>query len=320
MDHSTDRDHIELAAIVGAAWERRRELHADPDTDAYRVLHGWTEGALGLEIDRYGDGAIIRHGPDYGARLDEIAAALEARHRFAWMVAKPRGGEPRVLRGPVPERCEVQDAGLVFTIEPGRRGNPGLFLDSRPVRRWIRDHAAGRRVLNLFAFTGSLGVAAAAGGAARVTHVDAVRSALELCRENHQQNGVPVDDRDLVRVNVYQHLRKAGAGRRRFDAVIVDPPPLKAIAKRTDRTPGGHGIHGLAPLVTRLLEPGGWVVCLFHHDPRSHDALEAEFQAAAAVPLEVMWRGTSGDDFPETEPTRKLRVSAFTMTIQRTPS
>lgn len=200
---------------------------------------------------------------------------------------------------------------LRFAIEPARPGNPGLFLDARPARAWIRAHSRGRRVLNLFAFTGSLGVAAAVGGAASVTHADSARTALRACRHNHELNRVPMDDRDLARVNIYQHLRRKAAARQRFDAIIVDPPPLTGLALRSDRTPGKRGPFALAPLVSRMLAPGGWILCFFHRDPRAPEEFEQEFVDAAGVPLDVIWRGQSGPDFPETSPARKLRLAAL---------
>ena len=200
---------------------------------------------------------------------------------------------------------------LFRSNSPGRPANPGLFLDARPARAWIRAHVGGRRVLNLFAFTGSLGVAAAVGGAREVVHVDSVRHALDMCRANHALNGMPVDDRSLARINVYQHLRKGQAARQKFDAVIVDPPPLKEHALRTDRTPGERGLAALAPLVARMLAPGGWALFFLHHGDKTREQLERELVDAAGVPLEVMWRGEQGPDFPESEDSRKLRLTAF---------
>jgi 23S rRNA (cytosine1962-C5)-methyltransferase len=303
---------VDLAAAITAAWERRAALHADAELDAYRLFHGGQEGFAGLKIDRYGDAAFLTCKTDAAARLDEVVAALDACRRFPLLVARTRQDGPQLVRGQMPaEPLVVREHGLRFLIEPRRPANPGLFLDARPARAWIRANAAGRRVLNLFAFTGSLGVAAAVGGAREVVHVDSVVRALELCRANHALNGVPIDARSVARINVYQHLRKAQAGRQRFDAVIVDPPPLNEHALRSDRTPGGRGIAALAPLVARMLAPGGWLLFFLHHGERSRDELERELLAAAQVPLEVLWRGESGIDFPEADDTKRLRLTAF---------
>lgn len=307
---------VSLQESIAAAWNARASLHEAPALDVYRVFHGWGEGCPGLAIDRYGEVATIEYRAEVADRLDEIVAGLDACRRFAHIVARPRGQDAFVLRGAQPDAPPrapviVCEHGLRFAVEPLRPRNPGLFLDARPARAWLRENGRDRRVLNLFAFTGSLGVAAVAGGARSVVHVDSVPSALAVCRENHGLNGLPVDDRALARVNVYQHLRRQSAGRQRMGGIILDPPPLTGQALRTDRTPGDRGVLGLVPLVTRMLEPGGWLLCFFHHDARSHEDLEREVASASQVPLEVTWRGTSGPDFPENDVHRKLRMTAF---------
>lgn len=301
---------MSLRQHLRAAWDRRTALHADAGTDAYRIFHGWAEGCPGLEIDRYGSAALVA----YKSHVTEIEAACQALaelHPFEVIVAKPRGADPVAVRGAMPEgSIEVREDGLRYLIEPWRPGNPGLFLDARAARAWIRAHSSGRRVLNLFAFSGSLGVAAAAGGALSVTHVDMQRGSLERCRANHRLNALRLDDRDLMRGNVYQHLRKAATGRRRFGALIVDPPPITP-SQHSDRTPGGRGLTTLAPLCARMLEPGGWMLCFLHRAEGDRAAREAEILTAAERPLEVIWRGESGDDFPETDRRYKLMLVAF---------
>lgn len=319
-----------LQQSIEAAWKRREALHAAPALDAYRVFHGWDEGEAGpeprlepgpepgpesglepgLEIDRYGDVLTIELRARHRDRLPEIVAALDACRRFDCIVARPRGDRPFALRG-APAEHVVQEHGLRFLVDPLRPGNPGLFLDARPARAWVRANSHGRRVLNLFAFTGSLGVAAAAGGALSVVHADSARSALDACGRNHALNELPIDARGLARMNIYQHLRRQAAGRQRLDGIIVDPPPLTGPALRSDRSPGGRGVIALAPLVARMLAPGGWMLCFFHHAPRDREALEAAVLDAAGVRLDVLWRGESGPDFPESDPHRKLRLTAF---------
>lgn len=303
---------VSLQESIAAAWRARASLHESADLDVYRVFHGWGEGCPGLAIDRLGEVATIEYRSEVADQLDEVVAGLDACRRFAHIVARPRGLDAFALRGALPAApVVVREHGLRFAVDPARPRNPGLFLDARPARQWLRANGQDRRVLNLFAFTGSLGVAAAAGGARSVVHVDSVPSALEVCRENHALNGVPVDDRALARVNVYQHLRRQSAGRQRVSGIILDPPPLTGQALRTDRTPGDRGVLGLVPLVTRMLVPGGWLLCFFHHDQRTHEEMERAVADASRVPLEVAWRGTSGPDFPETDLHRKLRMTAF---------
>ncbi|HEY8143775.1 MAG TPA: class I SAM-dependent methyltransferase [Kofleriaceae bacterium] len=296
-----------LGARIAAAWSARDGLG-----DCHRLLHGWGEGVPGIEIDRYGDAAVIEHSADLAPLLAEVVPALDACHRFDAVVARPRafGAAPVALRGALERRVVAED-GLRFSIDLARAGNPGLFLDARPARAWIRAHSAGRRVLNLFAFSGSLGIAAALGGARSVTHVDSHPGALDWCRLNSQLNGIAVDARDLARMNIYQHLRRGQAGRQRYDAILLDPPPGSPEPRPKDRTPGRRGVAALAPLCARMLAPGGWLLCFIHRDARPLDEIEGEIARSAEPPLEVLWRGGAGPDVPEPDPARALRVTAF---------
>ncbi len=292
---------------IAAAWRARAGLG-----ECHRLFHGWGEGLPGIEIDRYGDAVVIEHAPEQAPLVAELIPALDACQRFEVVVARPRGfgTAPVAMRGALGRRV-VAEEGIRFSIDLARAGNPGLYVDARPARGWIRAHSAGRRVLNLFAFSGSLGVAAAVGGARAVTHVDSHQGALDWCRRNSELNGVRVDGRDLARMNIYQHLRRGQAGRQRYDAILLDPPPGPAEPRAKDRSPGLRGVAALAPLCARMLAPGGWLLCFFHRDGRPRDLVEAEIAAAAAPALEVLWRGEAGPDVPEPDPARALRVTAF---------
>ena len=146
-----------------------------------------------------------------------------------------------------------------------------------------------------------------AGGAASVTHVDTQKRALKRCLTNHALNNQRVDHRDLLRKDVVRFLDPVPTRARRYGAVIVDPPPTR----EGDTQSGALGPVSLAAKASALVEPGGWVLCFFHHDARTWDALESAVRAAAGRELKVIWRGRSGSDFPETDERRTLRLSCF---------
>ena len=88
----------------------------------------------------------------------------------------------------------------------------------------------------------------------------------------------------------------------------MDPPPPDTSLV------GGHEVTTpvtLAPLLAEVVEPGGWILCFFHHDPRDWDALEAAMSEGLGRRAEPLWRGRSGIDFPEESPERDLRLSAL---------
>ncbi len=310
-----------IEQVVARACSARESL-TSAGLRCYRLLDGYREGLEGVVVDRYGDGAVIRYRPDREGFLPQLASALVLHTDCTLVTARVRnaGEPPTVLSGTLPSTPVVaRESELRFLIDFARAGNPGLYLDARPVRTWLLDNSADRRILNLFSFTGSLGIAAAKGGARSVTHVDSHGPTLEWARKNCELNGVAVDDRDFARLNVYQHLRKNRTKRKRYDGIILDPPPGPLDPHPSDRTGGQRGVVALAPTLAAMLEPGGWLICFFHHDERSHDELDADIEAR--TPLVRHWRATSGIDFggPNQSKTvgsrrtvgAQLRVSAF---------
>jgi 23S rRNA (cytosine1962-C5)-methyltransferase len=309
----------ELVASVVAAYERRSEFHGRDDQTAYRLFHGYTEGCPGLTIDRLGEAALITHKVDVGEHLGAIAKALREQHGFTSVVAKANRNVNfdasalcvRPLHGELPSDClEVVDQGLHFRVSLHTRKHCGLFLDARPARGWLRENSLDRRILNLFAFTGSLGVAALAGGARSVVHVDNKANALAIARENHLLNNLPADPRDFLLGNVYQHLPHAQRAQLSFDGIVLDPPP-QVPRRMARRRPQGQDFGQFVKLVAPLMAPAGWLLCFFHRFDRSREAYEREVLDNAGISLEPIWRGTSGEDFPEHDPERKLRLTAF---------
>src|SRR5690606_22417210 len=120
-----------LSGRIAAALAAREELARSDQLDCYRLLHGWSEGCPGLEIDRYGGAVVIEHRADLAPLLPEVLAALDAHRRFERVVARPRrlGGAPVALRGALEPREVVCEDGLRFAVDLARAGNPGLYLD-----------------------------------------------------------------------------------------------------------------------------------------------------------------------------------------------
>ncbi len=298
----------DLLEAVARAYRARQRLHNTPEFEAYRLFHGYSEGLMGLEIDRYGDTAIITSKGAGSSHFAPVADCLFELAGFSTVIAKERGKPPAAIRGHLPSTPQVVlENGLRYEVETWAPGNPGLYLDARPARTWLREHSEKKRILNLFSFAGSLGVAAMAGGAKSLTHVDTQKRALKRCAANHARNAQHVDHRDLVCEDVLRYLGRTGTIERRYGGVIVDPPP-----NREGNTQSGSlSTISLAAKVHPMMEAGGWILCFFHHDARSWDELEHAVFEAVGHKLPVLWRGTSGSDFPEGDARRRLRLSSF---------
>jgi 23S rRNA (cytosine1962-C5)-methyltransferase len=243
--------------LVTAALDRRESLLerlTAEETDCYRVFHGIAEGVPGLALDRYGPILLVQtwreplEDGDVDALHAEIVERLGTPLLAVWNHrAKERGVPFSRFHDPaIPETPEGKELGLRYDVRPRHQGlDPLLFLDLRAGRRRVRASAAGKSVLNLFAYTCAMGVAASSGGAREVWNVDFSETALEVGRRNLERNGLPVPESRFVvedAIAVSRQLaglpvassRGRGTSRRErrfarfeprpFDLVILDPP------------------------------------------------------------------------------------------------
>lgn len=200
-----------------------------PETEAWRVVNGEGDGLPGVVVDRYGPVAVLRlYAACWEPHLDLLVAAIAKLpgvgtilRRFGVRRVDGREGVERLWGPPVAEPLVVKESGLRFLVRPSEGQKTGLFLDQREHRRWIRERAAGRTVLDLFAYTGGFSVYAAAGGAKRVCTVDASAPALADARENFTLNGLDPGAHAFVVTDAFTWAPEGGQ-----DLVICDPPSL----------------------------------------------------------------------------------------------
>ncbi len=236
-----------LLPDVQTALEARRPLLerlAAEQTDCVRLFHGVAEGLPGMTIDRYGPLVLVQDFRDTldaeaWTRLQDLlsSAVPDAPHR----VLNRRGKSSQTPQAPATPQAladhEGREGGLRFRIRARHRGqDPLLFLDLRAGRQWVREQARDLRVLNTFAYTCGVGVAAAAGGAREVWNVDFATSSLDVGDENAALNGVRmtrVQDDALLVLRQCAGLAIKGRAARRpfvkrppraFDLVVLDPP------------------------------------------------------------------------------------------------
>lgn len=170
----------------------------------------------------------------------------------------------------------VRENGLRFIIKPADYLDVGLFLDHRTTRQMVRDEAKGKRVLNLFAYTGSFTVYAAAGGASETLTVDMSNTYLEWAYRNLEINGLAGNTNRLLQADVLAWLEQPS--REQFDLIVLDPPTFSN-SKRMDDTLDIQRDHVmLLNRVLRLCVPGGTVY--FSTNYRRFKLWEEEIRAA----------------------------------------
>lgn len=138
-----------------------------------------------------------------------------------------------VQHDPMAIGFEVEENGLHFIVNLSDYLDTGLFLDHRITRQVVREQSAGKRVLNLFAYTGSFSVYAAAGGAEEVVTVDLSKTYLGWAKRNLQLNGFSDEAKyRRVHADVKQYLKQIPAGY--FDIIIMDPPTFSNSRRMED--------------------------------------------------------------------------------------
>ncbi|MBM4361277.1 MAG: class I SAM-dependent rRNA methyltransferase, partial [Deltaproteobacteria bacterium] len=180
-----------------------------------------------------------------------------------------------------PRPLDVTERGLTFLVELGAGLSTGLFTDQRDGRSRVRAAANGARLLNLFCYTGSFTVAAAAGGAAETVSVDLSASALRGLNRNLAANGLSGPRHRVLREDALRYLPRARRRGERFDLVVLDPPSFGTRGQGTFSVERDHA---------RLLEdalavtaPGGALLAVTHHRGVTAEGLAVRVRSLGAA-------------------------------------
>ena len=173
---------------------------------------------------------------------------------------KQRGTQQYEAQASQKQRLKVSESGLSFWINLTDYLDTGLFLDHRITRQMIMEHATGKAFLNLFAYTGSGTVYAAAGGAESTTTVDMSNTYLDWAQENMALNDLSADKHRFVRANCLEWLQSAQQEPERYGLIFLDPPTFS----NSSRMEGVFDIQrdhvSLISMAANLLTKGGSLI------------------------------------------------------------
>jgi 23S rRNA (cytosine1962-C5)-methyltransferase len=201
---------------------------------------------------------------------------------------------------PAKGRFQVEEFGIPYLVQMESTKHPGLFLDHAPLRRWLKESQRGKSVLNLFAYTGSLSVAAGVGGAKRVTTLDLSKPTIEWAKENWLQAKLPEGSGDFIYGDVFEWLPKLKKRGARFDTVLCDPPSFSRSKNGTFSTLKDSG--KLHAALLPLLNEGGILVTSINSESHSERNFLRDIEGAATetgCELQLIGRV----DLPATFPT-----------------
>ena len=223
--------------LLDDAIAARAPLLDEEHLAAVRLFNGHLEGDARWVIDLYGRTAVVFHDAaplaDDDPELRRLAEGLHAHVPFlnAIVLKERQGATDEARRGRVVHQRPgteldrvVREHGVRYAVDLLMNQDAGFYLDTRHLRRWLIDTSDGLNVLNTFAYTGSLGVAARAGGARRVLHTDLNRRFLDVAKASYARNGFAVDRADFQARDFWSFVRGLKLQDARFDRVILDPP------------------------------------------------------------------------------------------------
>ena len=192
--------------------------------------------------------------------------------------------------GEAQEFFEVNENGLRFLVNLTDYLDTGLFLDHRITREMVRSGSSDKRVLNLFAYTGSFSVYAAAGGAKEVCTVDLSNTYLDWARRNMGLNGFDAAPYSFVQADVKSHLSRIPNAR--YDLIVLDPPTFSNSKRMEEELDVQRDHVSLIRECLRILTPGG---LLYFSNNYTRFQLEAAAIPEAAI--KDITRATTPFDF-----------------------
>jgi 23S rRNA (cytosine1962-C5)-methyltransferase len=264
-----------ITSVLAPALAARADLldaEGERHETAFRLFNGFYEGCPDLVIDLYARTVVLHNyadEPEHAyAVIEEAQAFLRA--ELPWVnaiVVKTRNATDQAARcgvlvygQRVDRRVRDPQGKVWYALELLLNRDASFYLDTRNLRQWAIDHSSGKTVLNTFAYTGSLGVAAQAGGASRVVHLDRNRAFLNVAKTSYTLNGFPICKSDFLTGDFFAHVSHFRRTGTLFDCVLVDPPFFSTTSKGTVNLVSES--HRIINKVRPLVADGGHLVTI----------------------------------------------------------
>jgi len=227
--------------LLQQAIEARADFIDPGHQTAFCLFNGFSEGYPELVIEVYGR-TLVTHNyagasAQYKVPVQNVIEYLVS--SLSWLragVLKVRNGRTQeekkgtLVFGEKPDTT-INEYGVSYAIDVTLNRDSSFYLDTRNLRKWLLDNMQGKSVLNTFAYTGSLGVAAMAGGAARVLQHDLNQKFLSLARRSYSLNGFPILNQDFISADFFPTVSGLKRMKQTFDCVILDPPFFSTTSK-----------------------------------------------------------------------------------------
>lgn len=283
--------------------------------EARRIFHGRGHCYPGLEhlcLDWFGPVVLISAWePETDAvTLKSLILDADTHKQVQAIVLQHRyinQSPADVLHGEVPDKVIVKAQGLRFEVRPGKQQNVGLFLDTGPLREWLKSNSEGANALNLFAYTCALSVAALAGGAKSVTNVDMSKPSIEWGNQNHMLNGQGPLPIKRIAHNVFKswgRIQQFG----RYDLVIIDPPSRQKGSFNAEKD-----YRSVVRRLPKLCNPGATIIAVLNSPFLDRNFLCNLFAVDLPQASFQEWLPVA-EEFEESELEKGLKIALFKYT------
>jgi 23S rRNA (cytosine1962-C5)-methyltransferase len=233
----------DLAARLDLALGARSQLLDEQHHAALRLFSGFYEGFPDLIADLYANTLVLfDYGKDGQGGRENLKLAKDFYLlKLPWIeciVQKIRHSPDQknrrgsVLYGVTPA-SRIQENDITYAIDLLMNQDASFYCDTRNLRNWLTENAVGWQVLNTFAYTGSLGIAALAGGADYIIQTDQNKKFLAIARQSAIANHLDLGKMKLRRTNFFSEVARLKRENILFDCLILDPPFFSSTSKGT---------------------------------------------------------------------------------------
>ncbi|MBM7709944.1 class I SAM-dependent rRNA methyltransferase [Enterococcus lemanii] len=242
-------DQLFFEKLFIQAKQKRQMYYQETSTTAFRLFNGEGDGLGGLTIDLYERYVVFSwYNETLITKKDLILQAFQAvfpevigayeKNRFP-------GNQPEsqwIFGEKAPEPLLIKENNVTYATYLNEGLMTGIFLDQKEVRGALVDGlASGKRVLNMFSYTGAFSVAAAMGGALETTSVDLAKRSLDKTREQFLVNGIDPETQKIYVMDTFDYFKYAKKKGQTFDLIVLDPPSFARNKKKTFSVAKNYG-------------------------------------------------------------------------------
>lgn len=242
-------------------------LDSDHQT-SFRLFNAFYEGYPSIALDIYANTLLIHDYSDEPNQelIHQLVDYL--RESLVWLragILKTRNGKTpdqkrgQIIFGENPDK-KIRENGFWYAVDLTMNRDASFYLDTSNLRKWLIENSKDKTVLNTFAYTGSLGVAAMAGGANKVIQTDRNKNFLSLAKDSYSLNNFPIQKQNFIAQDFFPAISRFKTGKQTFNCVIIDPPIFSSTSK--GKVDLEHESVRLINKVRPLINDGGYLISI----------------------------------------------------------